>query len=115
MHDPSEDPDNIERVFRGLYAFLHLQENTQNTVQLNSKHNKTMQAYNHCIYSDYTSNIQPVEIVSQSVHIDQSLLPTWPFKEFFAAALCTRVYRPFTYTTEHILSAGEQVSCPWKL
>ena len=42
MHDPSEDPANIGRVFRGLHAFLHLQENDQNTVHLNSKRSKTM-------------------------------------------------------------------------
>ena len=84
MYDPSKDPADIERVFGNLYyAFLHLQENARNTVQLNSKRNKTMRAYKHCnvhTYSDYTSNIQSVEIVSQPVHIDQSLLTTWPFK-----------------------------------
>ena len=39
------DPADIERVFRGLHAFLHLQENAQNTTQLNSKRSKTMRAY----------------------------------------------------------------------
>ena len=73
MYHPSEDPANIGRVFRGLYAFLHLQEHTQHTAQLNSKRNKTMQAYNHCLYSDYTSYIQSVEIVSQSVSPSRSV------------------------------------------
>ena len=42
MLDPSEDPADIGRVFRGLYTFLHLQENSQNTAQLNSKRSKIM-------------------------------------------------------------------------
>ena len=66
MHAPSEDPADIERVFRGLYAFFHLQENAQDTAQLNSKRSKTMGAYVYCIYFDCTSVIQPIEIVSQS-------------------------------------------------
>ena len=32
MYDPSEEPADTKRVFRGLYAFLQLQESTQNTV-----------------------------------------------------------------------------------
>ena len=42
MHEPSEDPADIGRVFRVLCVFLHLQENAQNTAQLNSERSKTM-------------------------------------------------------------------------
>ena len=63
---PPKSPADIERLFRGLYAFLYLQENAQNIAQLNSKRNKAMRAYKHCIYSDYTSDIQSFEVVSQS-------------------------------------------------
>ena len=94
MYDPSKDPADIERVFRNLYyAFLHLQENAQNTVQLNSKRNKTMRAYKHCnVHTLITLQIysQSKSSVSQSVQVDQSLLTTWSFKELFAAALCVR-------------------------
>ena len=37
MHAPSEDPADIWRVFRGLYAFLRLQEDDQNTVRLRGR------------------------------------------------------------------------------
>ena len=47
---PSEDPANAEKVIRGLYTFLHLQENAQNTAQLNIKRGKTMRAYVYCTY-----------------------------------------------------------------
>ena len=30
MYDPSEDPADIEIAFRGLYAFINLQENVRN-------------------------------------------------------------------------------------
>ena len=50
MYDPSEDPTDIEKAFRGFYAFLRLQ-----------------------IYSDYNLNIQSVEIVSQSVSQSTSI------------------------------------------
>ena len=73
MYDPSEDPAYVERVFHGLYAFLHLQENAQNTAQLNSKRSKTMRPYVHCIYSDYSSIIQSVEIVCQAVSPHRSV------------------------------------------
>ena len=37
MYDPLKDPADIERVSRGLYVFLHLQEIAQNIAQRNSK------------------------------------------------------------------------------
>ena len=102
MYDPSKNPADIERVFSNVYyAFFHLQENAQNTVQLNSNRNKTMRIYKHCnVHTLITLQIysQSKSSVSQSVHIDQSLLTTWPFKEFFNAALCNWAYRHFKNT-----------------
>ena len=68
MYNPSEDPADIERVFRILYTFLNLQENAQNTAQSDCAKAK------HCehtrivyTYSEPTSIIQPIGTVSQSV------------------------------------------------
>ena len=73
MHAPSEDPADIERVFRGLYAFFLLQENAQYTAQLNSKRSKTMGAYVYCIYFDCTSVSYTANRNRQSVRQSTSI------------------------------------------
>ena len=84
---PNEYPAVIETVFRCLCAFLQLQENVQNTTQLNWKSSKTLRTCVYRIYSDCTSVIQSVEIASQSVSPYRLVaFDDMAFKELFAAA-----------------------------